>query len=172
LRENSKELTVKVTDRGTVTDRIEENVKVEEHCMDAAEKLATLLWGPPCLKLTKKFFVANIRTFPAPGSAQDRLAFLVGSCRYPGLMWKIKEADRIFGPMTVLENLLVATQERHGTLWGRLLRRDEGPETILLSLHNPTAGGLLGAQPTAVLTIVSSKAMASSRTRRRSWILF
>jgi Calx-beta domain-containing protein len=30
----------------------------------------------------------------------------------------------------------------------------EGPETVLLSLHNPTAGGLLGAQPTAVLTIV------------------
>ena len=30
----------------------------------------------------------------------------------------------------------------------------EGPETILLSLHNPTAGALLGAQPTAVLTIV------------------
>ena len=30
----------------------------------------------------------------------------------------------------------------------------EGSETILLSLHNPTAGALLGAQPTVVLTIV------------------
>ena len=36
---------------------------------------------------------------------------------------------QVFPEMTVLENLLVATQERHGTLWGRLLRRDEGPET-------------------------------------------
>ena len=34
--------------------------------------------------------------------------------------------------------------------------RAEGPETILLSLHNPTAGGVLGAQPTAVLTIVDN----------------
>jgi glucose/arabinose dehydrogenase len=32
--------------------------------------------------------------------------------------------------------------------------RAEGPETVLLSLHNPTAGGALGAQPTAVLTIL------------------
>jgi branched-chain amino acid transport system ATP-binding protein len=37
---------------------------------------------------------------------------------------------QVFPEMTVLENLLVATQERHGTLWGRLLRRDEGPETV------------------------------------------
>ena len=29
----------------------------------------------------------------------------------------------------------------------------EGPETVLLSLHAPTGGGILGAQPTAVLTI-------------------
>jgi branched-chain amino acid transport system ATP-binding protein len=36
---------------------------------------------------------------------------------------------QVFPEMTVLENLLVATQERHGTLWGRLLRRDERPET-------------------------------------------
>ncbi len=31
----------------------------------------------------------------------------------------------------------------------------EGPETVLLSLHNPTAGAVLGAQPTAVLTILN-----------------
>jgi branched-chain amino acid transport system ATP-binding protein len=36
---------------------------------------------------------------------------------------------QVFPEMTVLENLLVATQERHGTLWGRLLRCDEAPET-------------------------------------------
>ncbi len=34
--------------------------------------------------------------------------------------------------------------------------RDEGSETVLLSLHNPSAGGVLGAQPTAVLTIVDN----------------
>jgi alkaline phosphatase D len=40
-----------------------------------------------------------VRTFNAPKAADDRLTFLLGSCRYPGLLWKIKEADRIFGPM-------------------------------------------------------------------------
>jgi alkaline phosphatase D len=39
------------------------------------------------------------RTFSSPDSPDDRLTFLLGSCRYPGLLWKIKEADRIFGPM-------------------------------------------------------------------------
>lgn len=37
---------------------------------------------------------------PAVGSpAVAPLAFLFGSCRYPGLLWKRKESDRIFGPM-------------------------------------------------------------------------
>lgn len=68
LRENSQELTVKVTDKGTITDRIEENVVVEERSMGAAEKLMTLLFGPMCLRLTKRFLVVNIKTFPAPGT--------------------------------------------------------------------------------------------------------
>ncbi len=42
---------------------------------------------------------AVFKTFPAAAATADRLTFLVGSCRYPGLLWKIKEADRIFGPM-------------------------------------------------------------------------
>ena len=40
---------------------------------------------------------ATFRTFPAGNTG--KLSFLLGSCRYPGLLWKIKEADRIFGPM-------------------------------------------------------------------------
>ena len=39
--------------------------------------------------------------------------------------------------------------------------RDEGPETILLSLHQPTAGGVLGAQRTAVLTIVDDDSVGA-----------
>ena len=42
---------------------------------------------------------ATFRTFPAPDTIGDNLSFLLGSCRYPGLLWKIKEADRIFKPM-------------------------------------------------------------------------
>ncbi len=42
---------------------------------------------------------AVFRTFPPADATADRLTFLIGSCRYPGLLWKVKEADRIFGPM-------------------------------------------------------------------------
>lgn len=42
---------------------------------------------------------ATFCTFPASDKVGDSLSFLLGSCRYPGLLWKIKEADRIFGPM-------------------------------------------------------------------------
>jgi alkaline phosphatase D len=40
-----------------------------------------------------------LRTFPSADATVARLTFLVGSCRYPGLLWKVKDADRIFGPM-------------------------------------------------------------------------
>lgn len=42
---------------------------------------------------------ASFRTFPPAGQTADALAFLLGSCRYPGLLWKIKESDQIFAPM-------------------------------------------------------------------------
>jgi alkaline phosphatase D len=44
---------------------------------------------------------AVFTTQPAPPASQTPapLSFLLGSCRYPGLLWKRKEADRIFGPM-------------------------------------------------------------------------
>jgi alkaline phosphatase D len=32
---------------------------------------------------------ATFRTFPTPDKAQDSMSFLLGSCRYPGLLWKI-----------------------------------------------------------------------------------
>lgn len=39
---------------------------------------------------------ARFRTLPA--ARMDQLTFMLGSCRYPGLLWKTKQADRIFGP--------------------------------------------------------------------------
>ena len=69
LRQNSHEITVKVTDKGTVTDRIEENVIIDGGSnMQTAARLLTLLFGPPCLKLTKRFTVLNVTLSPAPGT--------------------------------------------------------------------------------------------------------
>lgn len=63
LRENSHELTVKVTDKGSILDRIEENVVVKD--LDTAVRLATLLFGEP-LKLVKTFSVWNTKLPDAP----------------------------------------------------------------------------------------------------------
>lgn len=45
------------------------------------------------------FAEATFTTQPSPSQTSGPLSFLLGSCRYPGLLWKRKEADRIFGPM-------------------------------------------------------------------------
>lgn len=38
--------------------------------------------------------VASFRTFPA--TANNGVSFILGSCRYPGLLWPARKADRIF----------------------------------------------------------------------------
>ena len=51
--------------------------------------------------LEETFSEATFTTQPTPHApnAPTPLSFLLGSCRYPGLLWKRKEADRIWGPM-------------------------------------------------------------------------
>lgn len=49
--------------------------------------------------LGQAFAEATFTTQPEPTNGAKPLSFLLGSCRYPGLLWKQKEADRIFGPM-------------------------------------------------------------------------
>lgn len=56
LRQNSRELTVKVTDKHTIVDRIEENVVIDDGSMVDCARQQTLLYGAP-LHLTKKFSV-------------------------------------------------------------------------------------------------------------------
>jgi hypothetical protein len=67
LRENSSELTVKVTDKGTILDRIEENVVVDD--LKTAARFANLLFGDPVI-LVKTFSVWNTKLpgAPAPGT--------------------------------------------------------------------------------------------------------
>ena len=42
---------------------------------------------------------ATFFTFPDPADGRSKFKFLLGSCRYPGLAWKQRKSDRIFGPM-------------------------------------------------------------------------
>lgn len=70
---------------------------------DDAELLNRLpsprVWKSDLMRLPAERSEAVFRTFPKADDDGGRLDFLIGSCRYPGLMWKIRHSDRIFGPM-------------------------------------------------------------------------
>jgi len=55
------------------------------------------VWVDDLAKLQDELSVASFRTFP--DTTSPTLTFLLGSCRYPGLLWKRKESDTIFRPM-------------------------------------------------------------------------
>jgi alkaline phosphatase D len=56
-------------------------------------------WRKDLLQLDADKVEARFRTFPSPDRTEERLAFVLGSCRYPGLLWRVKHADQIFGPI-------------------------------------------------------------------------
>jgi len=58
LRRNTSELSVKVTDRGTIENRIEENVVVAD--FDTAKRFADLVFGDPVGELEKNFCVYKL----------------------------------------------------------------------------------------------------------------
>ena len=58
------------------------------------------VWAEQLLALDPARSEATFRTFPNDGDAPDGpVSFMMGSCRYPGLLWKKRHADRIFGAM-------------------------------------------------------------------------
>lgn len=57
------------------------------------------IWLAELNNLPSKNSEAVFRTFPRSTKVANQLSFIVGSCRYPGLLWKVKHADRIFGPL-------------------------------------------------------------------------
>lgn len=58
------------------------------------------VWINELQKLDPASSEARFQTFPASGNAGDsKLSFILGSCRYPGLLWQAKKSDAIFGPL-------------------------------------------------------------------------
>ncbi|OQK17693.1 hypothetical protein AU255_07455 [Methyloprofundus sedimenti] len=43
--------------------------------------------------------IAEFQTFPDANKLIDQYSFILGSCRFPGILWRTKHADRIFGPI-------------------------------------------------------------------------
>ena len=64
---------------------------------ELAERLPNpKIWFKDLMDLDPKRSEASFETFP---QSAENLSFIVGSCRYPGLLWKTKRADAIFGPL-------------------------------------------------------------------------
>lgn len=59
------------------------------------------IWHNEIKKLDARQAGAKFRTFPNQSSQEpvDSIGFILGSCRYPGLLWKAKHADSIFKPL-------------------------------------------------------------------------
>ncbi len=83
------------------------------------------VWARELDELDDARSMASFRTLPG-GPGGERLSFLLGSCRYPGLLWKARQSDEIFGPMA------------------ELARRDEDPDAPRLLLM---AGDQIYADP-------------------------
>ncbi|MFO1159724.1 MAG: alkaline phosphatase D family protein [Reyranellaceae bacterium] len=120
--------------------------------------------APALMQMPAEQCEVTIRTFPDPATRQDKVSFLLGSCRYPGLMWKIKEADRIFGPM--IEHFIDETKPRFTLMVGDQIYADkfnralplgradtyaEFQERYLTAYSSPNMRQLLRTAPTYMI---------------------
>ena len=65
-----------------------------------AEKLPdALVWWEDLVGLEEKPSTATFRTYAAESAKPGKMSLILGSCRYPGFLWKVKEADEIFRPL-------------------------------------------------------------------------
>lgn len=79
-----------------ILDNIDDDEVVQSE--DILRKLPpAAVWAEELAQLPPQESEAVVRTFPS--ATIDRLSFLLGSCRYPGLFFKAKKADAIFQPM-------------------------------------------------------------------------
>ena len=83
----------------TVDDPDPDGASIEDEIL-AARLPAAGVWIDELKKLPEEQALATFRSAPDPAAPPPaKFAFLLGSCRYPGLLWKAKQADKIFGPM-------------------------------------------------------------------------
>ncbi len=56
-------------------------------------------WRDVFANIEDSYAVGKFKTFPKNENGSHGISFLLGSCRYPGLLWGRKNSDRIFKPM-------------------------------------------------------------------------
>lgn len=74
----------------------EEATLSNEHLSDFLPR--SIAWRGELNRLEGPTSKASFKTFPTENVTGD-INFILGSCRYPGLLWKTKKADKIFGPV-------------------------------------------------------------------------
>lgn len=82
-------------------------------------------------KLPADQSIATFTTYPKSAdteSAGAGLSFIFGSCRYPGLLWTAKKADRIFG--AILEKFRTANSPRFLLMVGDQIYADKMNQAI------------------------------------------
>src|SRR3546814_18868644 len=57
------------------------------------------VWTADLVDLSSNCCHASFSTFTARTKAPGALNFILGSCRYPGVLWNVTAADLIFGPL-------------------------------------------------------------------------
>ena len=57
------------------------------------------VWRPEFDRLAPEKSEALFQTFKTPAVVDTALSFLLGSCRYPGILFQERESDQIFAPM-------------------------------------------------------------------------
>ncbi len=82
----------------TVDDANPEGESIESSVLASRLPKASV-WIDELRSLPDEESLASFCTNPNPAANPGNMAFLLGSCRYPGLLWKWKQADQIFGPM-------------------------------------------------------------------------
>lgn len=100
------------------------------------------------------------RASAVPGEASD-LSFLLGSCRYPGLLWKRKNSDAIFGPMLSkhadAQMVLMVGDQIYADLFNRLVpvgladTFEEFEERYHSAFGSPNIRQLLAHMPTYMI---------------------
>lgn len=82
----------------TIDDPYEDDENVSDERL--AERLPDpQVWARDLVALPTARSTASFTTFADSAKAPGKLNFILGSCRYPGVLWKAKEADAIFGPL-------------------------------------------------------------------------
>ena len=107
----------------------------------------------------------SLATFTTYQDSEDKgLSFIFGSCRYPGLLWAAKKADRIFGSIhekfqssNALRFFLMVGDQIYADKMNRLipLERADTPsefhERYVTALSSPNMRALLRTVPTYMI---------------------